>query len=211
MPQMSGTLALVGGGPFEVNDELDRRLLAEVGATSVVVLPTAEAFENPATMIAAAMSWAERLEVDVEALMVLRRHDADDDGAAAVIRAARAVYVVGDSSQHLRTALKDTPVFEALGAVLSAGGLVVAVGASAAALCDPMLDQRGGAFTIGLGLAPGLAVIPGDESEERRQRTLSLARTPVVELPTGSAIIGRTDEWELVGDAVVHGDLDPRD
>ncbi|MFV0309395.1 MAG: Type 1 glutamine amidotransferase-like domain-containing protein [Desertimonas sp.] len=208
---MSGTLALVGGGPFEVNDELDRRLLAEVGATSVVVLPTAEAFENPATMIAAAMSWAERLEVDVEALMVLRRHDADDDGAAAVIRAARAVYVVGDSSQHLRTALKDTPVFEALGAVLSAGGLVVAVGASAAALCDPMLDQRGGAFTIGLGLAPGLAVIPGDESEERRQRTLSLARTPVVELPTGSAIIGRTDEWELVGDAVVHGDLDPRD
>lgn len=208
---MPGTLALLGGGPFEVNDELDRRLLREVGAEQVVVLPTAEAFENPATIVASAMSWAERLDVSVEALMVLQRDDAEDEGAAGVVRAARAVYVVGDSSQHLRSALKDTPVLAALGDVLSSGGLVVAVGPSAAALCDPMLDQRGGAFTLGLGLVPGVSVIPGDESEERRQRTLSLATTPVVELPTGSAIIGRSGEWELVGDAVVHGDLDVRD
>lgn len=208
MPPMPGTIALLGGGPFEANDELDRRLLEEVGAHEVVVLPTAEAFENPATVVAAAMSWAERLGVEVEALMVLQRHDAEDEGAAEVVRRARAVYVVGDSSQHLRSALKGTPVFEALRDVLANDGLVVAVGPSAAALCDPMLDQRGGAFTLGLGLVAGVAVIPGDESEERRHRTLSLATTPVVELPTGSAIVGRPDEWELVGDAVVHGDLD---
>ena len=102
-------------------------------------------------------------------------------------------------------------MFDALGEMLAAGGLVVAVGPSAAALCDPMLDQRGGAFTLGLGLVTGLAVIPGAESEERRQRSLSLASTPVVELPAGSAIVGRPDEWELVGDAVVHGDLELRD
>lgn len=206
---MPGTIALLGGGPFEANDDLDARLIAEVGADTVVVLPTAEAFEQPAALIATAMSWAERLGVSVEALMVLQRHDAEDDGAAEVISAARAVYLVGDSSQHLRSALKDTPVFAALQAVLDAGGLVAAVGPSAAALCDPMLDQRGGAFTLGLGLVRGLAVIPGSESEERRQRTLSLATTPVVELPVGSALIGRPDEWELVGDPVVHGDLDP--
>jgi cyanophycinase len=207
MPLMPGTIALLGGGPFERNDELDRRLLGEVGASEVVVLPTAEAFEDPAAMIAAAMSWAERLGVEVEALMVMQRQDAEDAGAADVVRRARAVYVVGDGSQHLRSALKDTAVFAALGEMLAASGLVVAVGPSAAALCDPMLDQRGGAFTLGLGLVSGLAVIPGDESDERRQRSLSLATTPVVELPVGSAIVGRPDEWELVGDAVVHGDL----
>ena len=210
MPTMPGTIALLGGGPFEHNDELDRRLLEEVGAHEVVVLPTAEAFEDPAAMIASAMSWAERLGVEVEALMVMQRQDAEDEGAADVVRRARAVYVVGDGSQHLRSALKDTPVFDALGEMLAAGGLVVAVGPSAAALCDPMLDQRGGAFTLGLGLVTGLAVIPGDESDERRHRSLSLATTPVVELPVGAAIIGRPDEWELVGDAVVHGDLDVR-
>ena len=53
---------------------------------SVVVLPTADAFEQPAALIAAAMSWAERLDVVVEALMVLQRHDAEDEGAAGVVR-----------------------------------------------------------------------------------------------------------------------------
>jgi len=206
---MTGTIALLGGGPFSANDELDRRLLAEAGAERVVVLPTADAFEEPAALVAQAMTWAERLGVEVEAVMVLQRQDADDEGAADVVRAARAVYLVGDSSQHLRSALKGTAVFAALGDVLAAGGLVAAVGPSASALCDPMLDQRGGAFTLGLGLVAGIAVVPAadDESEERRQRTRALATTPVVELPIGSAIVGRADEWELVGEPVVHGDL----
>lgn len=206
---MTGIVALLGGGPFQDNDDLDRRLLEEVGADRVVVLPTADAFEEPAALVSAAMSWAERLGVDVEALMVMQRHDADDDGAAGVVSAARAVYLVGDSSMHLRSVLKETPVFDAIADVLAKGGLVAAAGASAAALCDPMLDQRGGAFTIGLGLVQGLAVIPSadTESEERRQRSLSLANTPVVELPGGSALLRRGREWEIVGDAVVHGEL----
>lgn len=206
---MSGTIALLGGGPFARNDELDRRLLADAEATRVVVLPTADAFEEPARLIADSMSWGERLEVEVEALMVLQRHDAEDPGAAAVVSSASAVYLVGDSSQHLRSALKGTPVFDALRSVLAAGGLVAAVGASAAALCDPMLDQRGGGFTLGLGLVRGLAVIPNADTEsgERRQRTLSLATTPVVELPVGAALLRRGDTWETVGDPTVHGEL----
>lgn len=206
---MTGTIALVGGGPFAANDDLDRRLLAGAAADRVVVLPTADAFEQPAALVTAAMNWAERLGVDVEALMVLQRHDAEDDGAADVIRAARAVWLVGDSSMHLRSTLKETPVYAAIGEVLQGGGVIAAVGPSAAALCDPMLDQRGGAFTLGLGLVRGVAVIPGAEawSEERRARTLSLADTPVVELPTGSALLHRASGWELVGAAVVHGDL----
>jgi cyanophycinase len=206
---MTGTIALFGGGPFEANDEADRALLAAAGADRVVVLPTADAFEEPAQLVAAAMNWAERLGVDVEALMVLARHDAEDDTAAAVVRAARAVYLVGDSSMHLRSVLKETPLLEALAGVVEAGGLVAGVGSSAAALCDPMLDQRGGAFTLGLGLVRGVAVIPDadTESAERRQRTLSLADTPVVELPRGAAMIRRDGSWETIGDAVVHGDL----
>jgi len=205
----AGTIALCGGGPFTANDELDRRLLMDAGARRVVVLPTADAFEEPAELIAASMSWAERLDVVVEALMVLQRHDAEDDGAAEVVRAATAVYLVGDSSMHLRSALKGTLVLAAIEEVLGRGGLVVGVGLSAAALCDPMLDQRGGAFTIGLGLVTGLAVIPASEteSEDRRQRTLSLADTTVVELPSGSAVVRHNGQWELVGTPTVHGDL----
>jgi cyanophycinase len=206
---VTGTIALAGGGPFAANDDLDRRLLGAVGADRVVVLPTADAFEEPALLVSAAMAWAERLEVDVEALMVLQRHDAEDEGAAGVIRGARAVWLVGDSSMHLRSTLKETPVLAAIEGVLAAGGLVAAVGSSAAALCDPMLDQRGGAYTLGLGLVRGVAVIPGIEtwSEERRNRTRELANTPIVELPTGSALLRDAAGWELVGEAIVHGEL----
>ena len=73
---MNGILALQGGGPFAANDDLDRRLLTAVGATNVVVLPTADAFERPEVLVAAAMHWGERLGVDVEALMVMRRGEA---------------------------------------------------------------------------------------------------------------------------------------
>jgi cyanophycinase len=206
---VTGVIALAGGGPFVANDDLDRRLLAAAGADRVVVLPTADAFEEPAALVRASMPWAERMGVVPEALMVLQRHDAEDEGAADVIRGARAVWLVGDSSMHLRSTLKETPVLAALDVVLAAGGVVAAVGSSAAALCDPMLDQRGGAFTLGLGLVRGVAVVPGVEewSEERRHRTLTLADTPVVELPTGSALLRGATGWELVGEPVVHGEL----
>jgi cyanophycinase len=206
---MDGVIALAGGGPFTANDDLDRRLLADAGAGRVVVLPTADAFEQPKVLVEAAKEWAARLGVDVDPLMVLQRRDAEDPAAADVVRAARAVWLVGGSSMHLRSALKQTAVLRAMGDVLAAGGVVGAVGNSAAALCDPMLDQRGGAFTLGLGLVQGVTVIPGVEqwSEDRRHRTLTLANTPVVELPTGSALLRRHDGWELVGEPVVHGDL----
>jgi cyanophycinase len=155
------------------------------------------------------MSWAERLDLEVEALMVLQRHDAEDEGAAGVIDAAPAVYLAGDSSMHLRSVLKDTAVFAALGRVLDRGGLVVGVGPAAAALSDPMFDVRGGGFTLGLGLATGVAIIPESEtwSPEALARSRSLATTPMIVLPTGSAAIRRGDHWELLADAEATGDL----
>ena len=203
------TLALLGGGPFVANDDLDRSLLAAASASQVVVLPTADAFEDPAALVTAAMSWAERLDVDIEALMVLHRNEAEDPGAAEVVDGAAAVYLVGDSSLHLRSTLKGTALLRSIEALHQRGGLVVAIGPSAAALCDPMLDQRGGAFTLGLGLVIGLSVIPEFETwtAERLHRTLSLANTPLVELPTGSAAIFDSGGWTLHGDAAVHGTL----
>jgi cyanophycinase len=205
----AGVLAFCGGGAFVANDELDRRLLVEAKADRLVMLPTADAFEQPGDLVAAAMSWGERLGVLVEALMVMQRNDAEDEGAAGVIDAAAAVYLAGDSSMHLRSVLKDTVTFAALRRVLDRGGLVVAIGPSAAALCDPMFDVRGGAFTLGLGLESGLAIIPESErwSEEALTRTRSLATTPLITLPTGSAAVARGGTWELLGEAAASDDL----
>lgn len=206
---MSGIVVLEGGGPFTAHDDLDRRILATVGASSAVVLPTADAFEHPDRQVAAAMNWGERLGVEVEALMVLRRAEAMDDGAARVVQSARAVWLVGDQPLHLRSVLKDTPLYDALREVVALGGAVVAVGASAAALCDPMVDPRGGAFTLGLGLVSDLALVTEAEgwSPERLHRTRHLANTAFAVLRTGDALVRTGATWEAVGGPEVHGTL----
>lgn len=202
---MTGVIVLEGGGPFTANDELDRRFLA---GRHTIVLPTADAFERPADLVADAEAWGARLGISVEPLMVLTRHDATD-AAAAAIDGADAVVLVGDSPNHLRSTLLGTPVFAAIEALLARDGVVLAVGPSASALCDPMTDRRGGAFALGLGLVPGTAVITEVESwsPDLLHRAHELADVPHIDLPTGAAAIRSTDGWETVGDATVHGDL----
>lgn len=211
---MTGIIALQGGGPFADNDDLDRALLGEVGITDrsggkVVMLPTADAFERPERLANAATIWGERLGVDVESLMVLTRGGASDPAAVAAVGAARAVYLAGDQPLHLRSVMKDTPLWAAVCEVVNRGGLVVGVGPCASALCDPMVDPRGGAFTIGLGLVGDLAFLSESDqlSAERMHRTLELADTTVVCAPVGSALVRRPDGWTSVGDLDIHGDL----
>ena len=197
---MTGTIALLGGGPFTANDDLDQRLIGVAGAADVVVLPTADAFEHPSRLIESAVEWGRRLGVTVDGRLVLRRADANDEAHAHAVQRARMVYLVGDSPLHLRSVLKDTAVFDALRDVVANGGVVAATGASAACLCDPMTDPRGGAFSLGLGLVEGLAIVPEAEtwSPERLHRTLALAKGfAVAVLPTGTAL---RPFWLGVGD-----------
>jgi cyanophycinase len=206
---MPGTVVLQGGGPFSLHDDLDRRLLGSVGAERVVVLPTADAFERPEVLIAAGMSWAERLEIDIDVLMVMSRPEAMDSGAAEVVRSARAVWLVGDNPIHLRSVVKDTPVWEALLAVLSDGGVVVGAGPSASALCDPMIDPRGGALALGLGLVKGLALVSQSETvtADRQARARKLANVPLAFLPSSSALLRTDSGWESIGTHELVGTL----
>jgi len=204
---MGSVLVLQGGSPFIGNDALDQEVLA---ATSgyVAVLPTADAFENPNDLVAAAQAWALRLGREIRVCEVYNRHDANEEHHAKTIRKAGAVYVVGDSPIHLRSTLKDTSVFDALQEQFSTG-LLVAAGGSAAALCDPMIDPRGGAFALGLGLISGIAMIAESEtwSTDRLHRTLQLANTAVAEVPTGAAMLRVDGAWSTRGAVVLHGQL----
>jgi cyanophycinase len=200
-------LVLEGGAPFIGNDDLDSRLVQGLKGP-IAVLPTADAFEGPEKMIEAARAWGERLGVKVQAVEVYSRAAAMEQAHADTLRNAAAVWVVGDSPIHLRSCIKDTPVFDAL-AWQAVNGLLVAVAGSAAAMCDPMVDPRGGAYALGLGLVTKLAVISESEQwpKDRLQRSLDLANTTVVEVPTGSALERSSGEWKMHGDVTVHGEL----
>lgn len=200
-----GIVVLEGGGPFIANDALDARVL-QGGSGPIAILPTADAFENPDELIEAANLWAQRLSLDIVVCEVFTRADAREDHHARTIESARAVVLAGDSSIHLRSTLLNTIVWDAVERQ-SEGGTVIGVGNCASALCDPMIDPRGGALGLGLGLVDDLTVLPESESipTEQRQRTIAFATMTLVELPTGTAVIRENGKWFRSGDVTVHG------
>ena len=126
---------------------------------------------------------------------MLGRTDALDPANVEAARRARFVYVAGASPMHLRSVLKDTPLWDALVAGWADGGVLAGTSAGAMSLCDPMVDPRGGAFTLGLGLLEGLSVVPHFDawSEEKRHRTLQLA-------PKGLIVVGVDERTALIRD-----------
>lgn len=173
----AGLLALVGGAEWHEGCAFDAELLAASGGDEVLIMPTAAAYEHPER----AVEWAERyfqsLGAKVHPLMVLARPDAETEEMAAAVAEARFVYLGGGSPLHLRSVLKDSRVWHALEAAWHGGAVIAGSSAGAMALCDPMVDPRGGAFTLGLGLIEQLAVIPHADtwSHEKAHRTVQLA------------------------------------
>lgn len=174
---MPGMLALVGGAEWRDGCSFDRTLLDATGCKEVLVMPTGAAYEHPERLVAAATEWFASLGAAVRGLDVLRRRDALDDENVAAVAGSRFTYLAGSSPMHLRSVLKDSPLWDALVEAWQGGATLAGTSAGAMVLCDPMVDARGGAFTLGLGLLDGLAVVPQADtwSDEKAHRTLHLA------------------------------------
>lgn len=208
MDHTPGILALVGGGEWSEGCSFDADLLAASGQDQVLVLPTAGAYEHPERQVLRAASWFDPLGAHVEGLMVLARADAEDEGAASLVRAARFVYLCGSSPMHIRSVLKNSIVWDALVEAWRSGAVVAGSSGAAMALTDPMVDARGGGLTIGLGILSGLAVVPhfGDPHEdghgEKLHRSVQLAPagTPVAGIPEKTVLIRDPDgKWRSDG------------
>ena len=157
----TGTLALVGGAEWrEGCRKFDAGLLEAAGADEVLVLPTAAAFENPRRAVETARKYFQDLGAGVTGLMVLGRTEAEDEANADVVRSARFVYIGGGSPMHLRSVLKGSRLWAALLDTWRGGAVLAASSAGAMVLCDPMVDPRGGAYTVGLGLLANMPIFP---------------------------------------------------
>lgn len=194
-----GPLALVGGAEWTEGCSFDRTLWEASGRAEVVVLPTAAAYEHPSRAVATAKDWFSTFGASVVGLDILSRPDAFDDDLVAQLRPARFIYLGGGSPMHLRSVLKDSPAWEALVGAWRSGAVVAGSSAGAMVLGQSMVDPRGGALTLGLGLISGVAVLPHSDawSEEKTHRTVQLAtghlriaavdeRTALVRDPSGA-------------------------
>ncbi|HVB92144.1 MAG TPA: Type 1 glutamine amidotransferase-like domain-containing protein [Acidimicrobiales bacterium] len=206
----TGVLALVGGSEWTEGCSFDATLLAASGGHNVVVLPTAAAYQHPERVVLRAAEWFEGLGGRVEGLMVVDRASADDPGMAGAVAAASFIYLAGGSALHLKAVLKNSAVFEALRQAWGGGAVVAGAAAGAMVLTDPMVDPRGGALTLGLGLVDQLAIVPhyGDEEDDahgqKLERTVAMAPAslPIVGIPARTALIRSGDgRWSYEGAA----------
>jgi cyanophycinase len=199
-----GPLALVGGGEWTPGCDFDRDLWEASGRSEVVVLPTAAAYEHPQRSVDTATAWFAAFGAAVRPAMVLSRSDAFDPEQVKLVAGARFIYLSGGSPMHLRSVLKDAPVWAALVDAWQSGAAVAGSSAGAMVLGDPMVDPRGGALTLGLGLVTQLAVLPHYDtwSEEKANRTVQLAtgHLRIAAIDERTALIRRPGgEWDVAG------------
>jgi cyanophycinase len=204
-----GTLALVGGGEWQNGcRDFDRALLAAANTDVVHVVPAAAAFEHPERVVERARTYFATLGASVHHVQVLHRSEAEDAAIAEEVRTARFVYLADGSPLHLRSVLKGSALFNALLSAYRAGGVLAASGAGATLLCDPMVDPRGGAYTVGLGLVTNLAVFPyhGTAADHLRERSIDLLppNAKLVGIDEATALVLRPDgTWHVAGAGVV--------
>lgn len=156
-------LALVGSGEYlPAMEPVDRELIRRLpSAPRVVCLPTAAGTESPERIAYWSRLGVEhftRLGVQVETVPVLNRADANDMALAAVIAEANFVYLSGGKPDHLYKTLVDTPVWEAIQAVLGRGGLLAGCSAGAMIMGEKLMGfpARGPGFN----LLPGTVIMP---------------------------------------------------
>ncbi|MGQ0825608.1 MAG: Type 1 glutamine amidotransferase-like domain-containing protein [Actinomycetota bacterium] len=204
-----GTLALLGGGEWqEPCRALDASLLAAADTDEVLILPAAAAFEHPERVIDRAAAWFETLGARVAPLAVLNRRDAERDDVVRAVESCRFLYIADGSPLHLRSVLKGSACYDALATAVVEGAVVAASGAGATVVCDPMVDPRGGAYTVGLGLVRGMAVFPyhGTAASHLRERSIELlpADAVLAGIDEHTALVRRgVDDWRVAGRGAV--------
>ncbi|GAC1611747.1 MAG: hypothetical protein NVS3B26_27690 [Mycobacteriales bacterium] len=202
---MTGPLALVGSGEYlPVMAEVERSLLAG-RPPRYVQIPTAAAHEGAASLdrwVELGRIQAERLGVESVPVLVRSRTDADDPELAGLLAGGGLIYLSGGSPTLLARALRGTAVGDAIGTAWRAGAALAGCSAGAMALTRwvPSLRRPGIPAQEGLGLVPGLRVIPHFDRFERWMPDIVgryLARAPA-----DTEVVGVEEETALVWDDV---------
>ena len=178
----------------------------------VVIVPTAAARQRPEQAAAhgerAFRAAAARagVEIAVETVAILTRADAADPALVDRLAGAHVIHVPGGDPDLVPAVLRDTPAWAAILEAVERGTCLAGASAGAMALGERVWTSRGG--VDGLGLVPGIAVIPHFAAGRLE------AWRPIVEdgrplawigIDEQTLVIGRPGEsWSVAGRGRVH-------
>ena len=195
-------VVLAGGCELDTSTPAGRAL---EGCGSVAVVTLAAAYRRPDALLTQIGDWARALSLEHAAVRAVRRSDSLNPEVSAPIADCDGVLVLDGSPAHFVGAIKATPLLEAIVAAHARGADVLWSGAAAAAVCASMVDDRGGALTVGLGLHRGIVVAAGWEGwpRDRRRRLRRMVPDPALfmALDSGAAVQSTTLSQALVSSA----------
>ena len=220
---MSGLIALHGGGEFLPGDEAflaailgraaERPGRDAASPVRVVVVPTATARHGPQRAAAFGSAALDRvaaslgLTAQVEAAMVVDASSAADARLATSLAGADLIHLPGGDPDVIPSLYPDTAAWSAMRAAWSDGAVLA--GASAGAMALAALTWTPSGFVPGLGLVPGLLVVPHADARSWAEtaRRFGADRPPgmgALGLAERSGVIGRPGvPWLVVGEGEV--------
>jgi cyanophycinase len=190
-----GRLVLIGGNEFRrESDALDRALLALAGGpgAAVAILPTGATNENPEVVAENGIRHLARLGAAPDKVLVVDDESANDPVLAGALEGFGWLYLAGGDPAYLLDTLRGSRAWQAVQAVHARGGLIAASGAGAMALGEQMWRVDG--WAAGLGLAPGLAILPHHATLSRRWAVAEMRAA----LPKGVTLVGLDDSTAVL-------------
>ena len=188
-------IALIGGNEFRREcDPLDRALIELAGGpgVAVAILPTAATNENPYVAGENGVRHLRRLGARPDKLMIV-----DDEGAnradfAGALVDFPFVYFTSGDPIYLHETLRGSKAWASVVSIHRRGGLVA--GSSAGAMVLGEWLWRFDGWVPGMGLAPGLAVLPHHATLAARWGGGRMAAG----LPAGATLVGVDEATALL-------------
>jgi cyanophycinase len=221
----AGALALVGSGEYspqmqEFESELLHLAISRGKKNSFVQIPTASSHEGSASR----EKWqrlgreqAERIGSEWFYLPIHEREDAFNQEFVDAIANAGLIYFSGGDPHRIADVFKDSPAWAAIVTAWENGSSLAGCSAGAMAFGGTIMGIRRSHHSAGLGIVPGIEVIPHYDKMlgwlPDRVTAFVLrpdATTALIGIDENTALV-YTDKWQSYGRGKIHtlrGELD---
>jgi len=186
---------------------MDKALL-ESGASdepAVLVIPTAAAAEGRPDLAASnGVVYFASLGAQAMPLMVLNREEANVPELVVALEGISHVYFSGGSPDYLLEVLRGSLLLERILEWRREGGVLAGSSAGAMIMGEYMRSPRSGVWVEGLGVCPGVGVLPHHEGRDPAEVSAGLRGA----LPEGIDVLGidaqsgcvmKEGRWEVLG------------
>jgi cyanophycinase len=204
-----GYIVLEGGAEFGGRmDAADRRALELAGGPHVPVsiIPAAAAPDNNHHRAGRnGQRWFQSLgAAKVSVLPLIDRESADDPRVVKALKESGLIYLLGGFPRHLAQTLAGSSSWSAIKAAHGQGAVIAGSSAGAMVLCEHYYSPSAMKVFSGLGLLPGVCVLPHHDTFGHRWSAGLLKMIP------DSRLIGIDEETGLIDDGTrnnwqVHG------